>query len=201
MKHVMALATLLLAACGNSGTPAPKPAAQTPVAVAAKPESAPAASLPGGTLVNPDFEQPAALAGDIPGWNQLQHAGPRSYAMTVDSEDAYAGHGSFHMRRTHANFYGSLTQVLDAKNYAGKTVELSAMLKAHGVGPGGWKLFLNAQLPGSLKYSNGLTGDADWKRDAVRLEVPAHATQLIVGVTLLDGGEGWMDDVALKVVD
>ena len=200
MKHSVVLATLLLAACGNSGAPVPTPTTKTP-AVAERPKAAPATNLPGSTLVNPDFEQPVAADGGIPGWNQLQHAGPRSYAMSVDSEGAYAGRGSFHMVRTHANFYGSLTQMLDAKDYAGKTVELSAMLKAHGVGPGGWKLFINAQLPDTLKYSDGVTGDADWKRDAVRLEVPARATQLIVGVTLLDGGEGWMDDVALKVVN
>jgi hypothetical protein len=31
--------------------------------------------------------------------------------------------------------------------------------------------------------------------------MPANAQQLKVGVTLLDAGEGWMDNVELKTVD
>jgi hypothetical protein len=190
MKYLTIFAAVLLAACGSS-----KPPAET----ATKPKSVPQASGPGAALVNPDFEQ---FGGDgIPGWLSVQHAGPPSYSMSVDVDGAYAGRGSFHMRRTQPQVYGSLEQTLDARPYAGKTVELSAMLKAQGVGAGGWKLYVNAQMPGAMAYSNGLTGNADWQRDAVQLRIPANALQLTVGVTLLDAGDGWMDNVKLKVVN
>jgi len=190
MKYLTIFAATLLAACG-SGNPPPD--------TATKPKSVSQASGPGAALVNPDFEQ---IGSDgIPGWVTVQHAGPSSYSMSIDAEGAYAGRGSFHMKRTQPQVYGSLEQTLDARPYAGKTVELSAMLKTQGVGAEGWKLYITAQMPGAMAYSSGLTGNADWKRDTVKLRIPANAQQLKVGVTLLDVGEGWMDDVELKTVD
>lgn len=193
MKYLTILVAVLLGACGKS-TPRPQtPAAKAPFAVT---ES----FLPASAPVNPDFEQPATESG-IPGWTQTQHAGAQAYSMTVDSEGAYAGRGSFHMKRTQVQEYGTLQQFLDARPYAGKTVELSAMLKSHGVGAQGWKLFVSAGLPGAMAYSKGLNGDSGWTRDSVRLKVPVRASELTIGVTLLDAGEGWMDDVTLKAGD
>jgi len=191
MKRLSMIAALLLVACG-SGNP--------PMTTATEPKPALQASGPSGALVNPDFEQTGGDNG-TPGWIHTQHAGPPSYSMTTDSAGAYAGHGSFHMKRTLPQVYGSLQQTLDARPYAGKTLELSAMLKTQGVGAEGWKLYITAQLPGAMAYSTGLTGDTGWQRDAVRLRIPENAHQLIVGVTLLDAGEGWMDDVELKTVN
>lgn len=199
MKRLSMIAALLLVACGKSAPPAPPAAAKSvPPAPAAK--AAAATSQSSGTLVNADFEQPAA-EGSIPGWAMSQHAGPRSYEMRVDTVDPYAGHASFHMTRTQPQVYGSLTQSLDAAAYAGKTVELSAMLKTRGVGPRGWGLFVSADVPGALERSPGLTGDNGWTKDAVRLSVPGNARRLTVGVSLRDAGDGWMDDVTLKVVN
>lgn len=199
MKYLLMMAALLLVACGKSAPPAPPAAAKSvPPAPAAKAAETP--SQPSGTLVNADFEQ-AATEGGIPGWTMSQHAGPRSYEMRVDTIDPYAGHASFHMTRTQPQVYGSLTQSLDAGAYAGKTVELSAMLKTRGVGPRGWGLVVSADVPGALERSPGLTGDSGWTKDTVRLNVPANARRLTVGVSLRDAGDGWMDDVALKVVN
>ncbi|MBS0557961.1 MAG: hypothetical protein JSR27_11160 [Proteobacteria bacterium] len=196
MKYALILAAALLAACGNNALPTQKPAIKADDAGARQTRSAP----PGSVLANPDFEQ-TATDGSIPGWNQIQHAGPPAYAMSIDADGAYAGHGSFHMVRTKPEEYGTLQQALDVKPFAGKTIELSAMLKSRAVGRQGWKLFINADMKGAFKYSSGLTGDTDWKRDAVSLAIPAQATRLTVGVTLLDAGEGWMDNVELKTVD
>jgi hypothetical protein len=194
MKRLSILIALLLAACGR-GAPQPQEAATAHVAKAAE-----QLRMPGSALANPDFEQTAA-DGSVPGWAKTQHAGPVSYDMRIDHEGAYAGRGSFHMTRTQPQVYGSLTQTLDARAYAGKTIELSAMLKTKGVGPRGWRLFINADMPGTLVYSPVLKGDSDWTRESVRLNVPAKAHQLTVGVSLLDAGEGWMDNVELRPVD
>lgn len=192
MKRFSILAALLLAACGQGG-PQEQAAAPAP----AKP-SAPQAS--GAALVNADFEQ-TGTDDDVPGWFKTQHAGPQAYLMRIDPDEAYAGHGSFHMTRTLPQVFGSLTQTVDARPYAGKTIELSAMVKSKGVGPGGWKLFVDADLPNTLVYSPGLVGDNAWESESVRLKVPGIAERLVVGVTLLDAGDGWMDNVELKTVD
>lgn len=191
MRYLTIFAAALLAACG-SGNP--------PQDTATRPKSARQTSGPVGALVNPDFEQTGGDGG-IPGWVPVQHAGPPSYSMTIDSEGAYAGRGSFHMKRTQPQVYGSLEQTLDARPFAGKTVELSAMLRTRGVGAQGWKLYVTAQIPGAMAYSTGLTGNVGWKRDAVQLRIPANAHRLTVGVTLLDAGDGWMDDVRLRTLN
>jgi hypothetical protein len=194
MKRFSILATMLLAACGHGGpqeqAPAPAPALARPAA----PVTSSAA------LANADFEQ-TGTDDDVPGWVKTQHAGPPSYRMWIDPDAPYAGHGSFHMTRTLPQVFGSLTQALDAHAFAGKTVEFSARIRTRGTGPGGWKLFIDADMPGTLVYSQGLTGDSAWKSESVRLKIPALARQLTVGVILLDAGDGWMDDAELKIVD
>lgn len=194
MKRYSILVVLLLTACGQGGTQAQKKASVPMLGDTASPGTV------GAKLANADFEQSGADDA-VPGWYKTQHAGPPSYLMRIDPVDAYAGHGSFHMTRTLPQVYGSLTQTVDARPYAGKTIELSAMVKSKGVGPDGWKLFVDADLPNTLAYSPGLTGDNAWKSESVRLKVPAIAERLKVGATLLDAGDGWMDNVELKVVD
>jgi len=195
MKILFALiAAGLLLGCNNNPTDAGEKAS-------ARSRPKPAASARPATptqIVNGDFEQTAG-DGSIPGWSQTQHAGPKSYDMRIDPEGAYQGKGSFHMTRTREQVYGALTQDLDLSAYAGKTVELSAMLKTRGVGPGGWMIMLNA--PGLAKNSAQMTGDTDWQRQSISARLPANARHVVVGATLNDAGEGWMDDLQLKVVD
>jgi hypothetical protein len=147
-------------------------------------------------LVNGGFEQTAS-DGSIPGWTMLQHVGPPSYEMVIEAEGAYVGHGSFRMTRTHEQVYGSLTQDVAVDKAAG-VVELSAMLKTRDVGPEGWKLMI--QTAQASEFSTKLTGSSEWQRVTVRATLPPGTTSITIGVTLLDSGTGWMDDVALKTI-
>jgi hypothetical protein len=149
-------------------------------------------------VVNGDFEQ-AAHDHNVPGWSITQHAGPASYTSGIDSDGAFKGYGSFRITRTHEQVYGSIVQDVAVAKFAGKTIELSAMMKSENVGPRGWKLFVNA--PGKQVYSQGLTGTIAWKREAVKLELPANARTITIGASLLDGGTGWLDEVELRVLD
>ena len=201
MKRLLILGILcLLSGCNDTSADSATPA----IGAVPRPGAAgsPAATAPAGAaqVVNGDFEQTAS-DGSIPGWDQVQHAGEKSYEMRIDADGAYAGHGSFHMIRTKPQVYGSLTQNLDLRAYAGKTLELSAMLKSHDVGPDGWKLMVNGNLAGTLQYSPGLTGSTDWQRQSVTLKLPPNARRVTIGVTLLDAGEGWADNIEAKVLD
>ncbi len=185
MKQLLIFsAAAFLAACSGGGAP-----------TAGQGSALPGQSIP---VVNGDFEQTGA-GGEIPGWTISQHAGARAYETAIDGEHAFKGRGSFRMSRIHEQVYGSIEQSIDVARFAGKTVELSAMLKSKDVGPLGWKLFLGA--PGKMEYSPGLTGSSDWKRDVVKLELPKSTHTITIGASLLDGGTGWMDDVELHVLD
>jgi hypothetical protein len=181
-NFIAIIAAATLAACGHSPDSA-SPKAEAVGSIA--------------TLVNGDFEQ-AADDGSIPGWTIQQHAGPPSYEMVVDAQGAYAGHGSFRMTRTHDQVYGTLSQEVAIAGVAGETFELSAMVKTKDVGPEGWKLMLTGDRV--REFSPASTGTSDWHRVSVRVQLPAATSSLMVAVTLLDAGSGWMDDVRLKAI-
>ncbi len=178
---IIIIATLL-AACGKS--------VESPV-----PKTDAASNIP--TLVNGDFEQVAA-DGSIPGWVMLQHAGAPAYEMVIESQDAYAGHGSFRMTRIQEQVYGTLSQEAAITGTAGDIFELSAMVKTKEVGPEGWKLMISGDRV--REFSPAATGDSDWHPVSVRVQLPAATNSLTVGVTLLDKGSGWIDQVQLKAV-
>ena len=175
------IATMLVA-CGKTGDSS-GPTAAAPSSVA--------------TLVNGDFEQ-VATDGSIPGWIMLQHAGPPSYETVIESQGAYAGHGSLRMTRTQDQVYGTLSQEVVVAGVAGETFELSAMVKTKDVGPEGWKLMISGERV--REFSPASTGDTDWHPVSVRVRLPAATNSLTVAVTLLDKGSGWIDQMQLKAI-
>ena len=186
-KILIALMSTSLAACGNSGggsasSPAAAPA---PAAIA---------------VANADFEKP--LDGeDVAGWTLLQHAGVPSYKIGLDHDGAGQGQTSFRIERTHPQYYGSITQHIALKPYAGKTVRLSALTKTEGVGPAGWKLFIDAKVPHGLAYSSGQSGTSGWQTQSLDFKVPDQVGEVTIGASLLDAGTAWLDDVHIHVVD
>jgi hypothetical protein len=189
MKTLCVLGVLLaLAGCSGDKT---GPAARQPAAAAA------GSSIP---VVNGDFEK-TATDGTIPGWTVMMHADPGAFQMRVDGDGAYQGHGSFHITRVREEPYGNIGQDIDATPYVGKTLELSAMSKTRDVGQRGWKLLINGNAPGTLKYSSALTGTQDWQRQSVSLKVTPLVHKVMIGAILLDSGDAWLDDVELRVID
>ena len=183
IRFALLICALLLAGCGNHGSPTAAAESGQPVAI-----------------VNPGFEQ-AGSTGVVPGWIFLQHAGVRGYEAALDTGHPYSGQQSARIQRLQPQVFGSLVQRVDANALKGKTVELSAMLRSKDVGPKGFKLYLNGGRPNTVKYSAGVTGTTGWQRQAVQLKVPATVHELTLGVTLLDSGSGWVDDVRLQVID
>lgn len=151
-------------------------------------------------VVNADFEQTAA-DGTIPGWTSMMHADPGAFLVRVDAEGAHQGRGGLHITRVHDEPYGMVAQDIDATPYAGKTLELSAMSKTRDVGAKGWKLLINGNAPGTLKYSAALNGTQDWQRQSVSLKVTPLVHKVTIGAILLDAGDAWLDEVELKVLD
>jgi len=157
-------------------------------------------------LVNPSFEEPAN-GPRAPGWSPTQHYGPnreRDYEWSVDSETASDGNASYRIRRKNPQTYGMIAQGVVIEAHAGKTLELSAMMKTDDVGPEGWLLVVNVENRHALLEqvrSAPATGKHDFKRYLVRFKLPADAYELKIGVMLLDAGTGWVDDVKLRVVD
>ncbi len=156
-------------------------------------------------LVNPGFEMPMK-AGEIPGWNQMQHAGALAYEMTTDNKQFHGGKHSFRMHRTVAQVYGTLEQRVSAEKLIGKTVELSAQLRTADVGKKGWRLILNFMSGDgnsiAQKKSEPMSGTSSkWQAISLQDKVPAATTWISVSVVLLDEGTGWVDDVQLRTIE
>ena len=155
-------------------------------------------------LVNPSFEEPANGV-RAPGWVPSQHTGPeRNYEWAVDTETATDGRASYRIKRLSPQAFGMINQGIIVAEYAGKTLEFSAAMKADEVGSEGWLLTVNIENRNAILdqvRSAPVTGKQDWKRSAVRFKLPADAYELKLGVMLLDSGTGWVDDVKLRVVD
>ncbi len=121
--------------------------------------------------------------------------------MTLDTNEPAQGKASLKMTRTQPQVYGSITQSLPLKGYAGKTIRVTAKMKSDGVGDKGWKLFLSARGQRSVIYGDALTGTSPWKSVAVEVKITPEVDQLLIGATLLDAGTGWIDDVQAHIVD
>ncbi len=155
-------------------------------------------------LVNPSFEEPANGA-RAPGWFSTQHYGAtRDYEWAVDTEAASDGKASYRIKRLRPQAFGMINQGVVVEAHAGKTLELSAMMKTDDVGPEGWLLVVNVENRNAvLEQVRSLpaTGKHDFKRYSLRFRLPADAYELKIGVMLLDAGTGWVDDLKLRVVD
>ena len=157
-------------------------------------------------LVNASFEEPANGA-RAPGWFGTQHYGPnreRDYEWAVDTDTAAHGKASYRIRRKSPQVFGMIAQGVVVEAHAGKTLEVSAMMKTDDVGPAGWLLVVNVENRNAVLEqvrSVPATGRHDFKLYSVRFKLPADAFELKLGVMLLDAGTGWVDDVKLRVVD
>jgi hypothetical protein len=154
-------------------------------------------------LVNPGFEAAPDAQHPIPGWTLSQHAGAQAYEMTLDSQEAFQGRGSFRIKRIAPQRYGSISQSVAVTTLAGRTVELDAALKTRDVGQAGWVLMMNvvAASGNAQVRAAPLSGSHDFARVSIRTKLPADAKSIDVSALLLDDGTAWLDDVHLRVLD
>lgn len=114
---------------------------------------------------------------------------------------------------THAhpgNNFGTLMQSIDAADYAGKTLSLSAELMSRGAGKGSLWIRVDPLNGGRhLQFDNmhqravdgPLTGDVQWTRRSVAFHVLEGAGTINYGVMLLGPGTLWARGLSLDEVD
>lgn len=143
-----------------------------------------------------------------PHW-QLESSGGTSYAGKLDMKTALSAQGAPSLQYLDGDIsegWGDLHQTISARNYAGKRVRFSAMLKTEDVlGWGGlWLRADNHQgktVVFDNMYTRGLKNSNDWQRRDVVLDIPADAESLHFGLLLAGKGRIWMDQLVFEVVD
>jgi hypothetical protein len=108
------------------------------------------------------------------------------------------------------NKFGTLMQTIDAQEFVGQSVSLSAELMSRGAGKG--SLWIRVDPVGGgrhLQFDNmhqrtvdgPLTGDVQWTRRTIAFHVPEGAATINYGIMLLGPGTLWARGLSLDQVD
>lgn len=150
---------------------------------------------------------PQALAADLDPWF-LAGSRPENYTMELDEAVFHDGSSSARLasEKTRGVGFGTMMQNFSPEEYAGKRLQLSAWVRSEDVKgwAGVWMRIDGTQAGGSLAFDNmsdrPISGDTEWTRHTVVLDVPAEATNIAFGVLLNGGGSVWIDALEFEVV-
>tara|TARA_B100000609_G_scaffold198945_1_gene199940 strand:+ start:4186 stop:6993 length:2808 start_codon:yes stop_codon:yes gene_type:complete len=153
------------------------------------------------------------------GWSVVGN--PKGFEIGIDRKTYYDGHASAYIKRIqaatkgHRGFLG-LRQHFRAAPYRGKRIRLSGYLKtSHPNSHAFVTLRVNDDhkrltfgnteftvLRKGAKYHSGVVGKKGWKRHEIILDVPKHATNMMLTCFTFDGrGTLWCDAFRIEIVD
>ena len=146
-------------------------------------------------------------AQDIPGWLKAGSR-PQEYTMGADPTVVITGKASGFIRGNpdaDTKGFGTYMQMFGAKDYLGKRIRFSALVKTEGVES--WSS-LWMRVDGDRKpiaFDNmakrQIKGTQNWTRHSIVLDVDStQATAIAFGLMLSGKGTVWIDDVRFEVV-
>lgn len=158
------------------------------------------------SLKNPSFDPDNQ--GEISGWSRNEHSTGNSYTFVADTENAHSAPSSARIRRHGSEVWGTLDQMIQVHpSWYNKTLRLTGWLKGEGISGTGGALILRANggrgeiLAWNFMENNRVKGTQIWKRHTIELKIPPATFNLLVGVTLIDGGTLWADDLSIELID
>lgn len=131
---------------------------------------------------------------------------PADYDMGNDPKTAFTGTSSGYIKgiKPEPQGFGTYMQMIDATDYRGKRVRLSAQVKAQSVAD--WAgVWMRVDAPnGASAFDNmqdrPIKGTQDWTNHTVVLDVGNNAVAIAFGVLLSGKGSVWIDDIELEAV-
>lgn len=146
------------------------------------------------------------------GWS-LKGDAPMNYQWGVETGQTHDGAKVAYLRFNEQKFqpssgpgFGTLMQMFDAADYAGKRVRFSGFLKTKDVVVHSaiW-MRVDGNRGNVLDFDNmsdrGIVGTTDWKKYEVVLDVPSGALEIGLGTMLTGQGEIWISGLKLETVD
>jgi erythromycin esterase len=132
------------------------------------------------------------------------------FHVTISEEQHHSGKRSAMIRRQPDEAYdqdaGGLEQMIDARPYRGKHIQLKAAVRADVSGPGN-QAHLWLRVNGKDSESSFFDADLDhpittnrWRDIRIRGEVDQDAKTIEYGLVLIGAGRAFLDDVSLRVV-
>ena len=139
------------------------------------------------------------------GWF-IAGSNPTQYNSGIDPVAAYNGHASAYLKAKApvVEGFGTLMQSIRADHYAGKRVRFSALVKTEGVQDRAGLWMRVDKGATTVAFDNmqnrPITGNTNWRKYEVVLEVRQDATDIYFGILLDGSGEAWISDGSFEVV-
>jgi hypothetical protein len=131
---------------------------------------------------------------------------PESYRAGVDDAVTRDGQPSAYLTSVvpETGGFGTLMQSINASNYGGKRVRLTASIKSENLGDwaGIWMRVDRERTMVAFDnmQNRGIKGTQTWSDCDVVLDVPDDATGISFGVLLSGSGKVWVNHVTFEVV-
>jgi len=147
-----------------------------------------------GTRIMPPPRQPVNLAFEysFDGW-MIAGSSPQDYTHSIESteQDTRTAFFKKSVEQPRGNIV--LQQIVNAYNYRGRTVRLSATLRAEGVTQQA-SLYLAHGVVGNTRMERTIQGTADWQTYDITLSIPDEPGQIEFGLALYGPGLIWLRD-------
>jgi hypothetical protein len=144
----------------------------------------------------------------INGWFQAGSA-PDSYIAGIDNKIAKNGQKSAFTESKSETIEGfsTIMQKCDAKNYLGTKIKMTGYLKSQNVTSwsGMWLRIDSKTMGETLGFDNmqvrPVTGNSDWTKCEIIMEVPEESVTLNYGFLLSGSGKIWFDNVSFEILN
>lgn len=168
------------------------------------------AAMPGNSSESANSDRSCEHKDAPNGW--MYHAEHESdYQTETDETQCHSGKRCASLKSIVAKPrpFGNLMQYIDAKNYAGKRVRMSAWVKSKvESGTGQLWIRIDGDWESASKQSGcfdnmddrPIRGTTDWKKYDLVVQLPPKSTGIAFGLMLVGKGQLWIDDVSLEVV-
>jgi hypothetical protein len=131
---------------------------------------------------------------------------PENYQTGIDEAVTLGGRPSAYLASAvpETGGFGTLMQSINASNYGGKRVRLTASIKSESLND--WAgIWMRVDRDKTMvafdnMQNRGIKGTQPWSDCAVVLDVPENATGISFGVLLSGSGQVWVNHVTLDVV-
>jgi len=141
------------------------------------------------------------------GWS-LTGSRVEDYELALDKQEAHLGKVSARLqsKRSTADGFATLMQMISANRYLGKRVRLTAFVRAEDVnGWAGLWMRVDRKNGDLLQFDNmqnrPIQGTLAWNQYAVVLDVPEESHAIAFGLLLAGRGKVWVDNFQLEEVD
>ncbi len=144
----------------------------------------------------------------IPGWIFTGNT-PKAYQVQLDETVKFHGLRSILMQNSRfdleASSYCTILQQFKAKNFIGKRIRFSGMIKSQEVaGWGGLWMRIDSVTSTIIKIDNmqnrPIRGNTDWTSYSIVLDVPENSSIINIGMLLYHTGSLWLDNISFEVV-